>query len=148
MHWCRSRLMRERQRVRKTVTFRFPSRHLGLKSTWALLWVGGVIPTWKSSCRWTDHQLQRLPVLGHAPTIQLCFNSRCFLLLLCKICQEVFLWRNEQWPSGRCRCISQMCKLQVTLQAPYKLWGCATNFEGCTPEQLTPWTHLSLPVSC
>ena len=31
---------------------------------------------------------------------------------------------------------------------PYKLLDCATNFKGCTPEQLAPWTHLSPLISC
>ena len=30
---------------------------------------------------------------------------------------------------------------------PYMLWSCATNVEGCTPEQLAPWTHLSPLIS-
>ena len=33
-------------------------------------------------------------------------------------------------------------------RCPYKLWGCVTNSEGCTPEQLAPWTHLSQLISC
>ena len=29
----------------------------------------------------------------------------------------------------------------------YKLWGRATNFECCTPEQLAPWTHLAVRLA-
>ena len=31
---------------------------------------------------------------------------------------------------------------------PYKLHGCVTNFEGCTSEQLAPWTHHYPLISC
>ena len=31
---------------------------------------------------------------------------------------------------------------------PFMLWGCATNSEGCTPEQLALWTHLSPLIRC